>query len=626
MIFGEVHSTPSIVAVQHSVQKAMVSKIPPPGKLHVVMEHFSLDMQPLLDSYCRGATDLKELDLAYRANGTEGHSIKEYEPVLEFAREHPDRCEVHGGFVPRTYAKTLMREGVGKALAAAKDKGFVSADEDCQATESHFRYFESLLTGQDPFDSSRSLTERFRPMLPAQVLKDASMAHRVNRLVKASDEAGKEDRVLVLCGNGHMGFGHGVPERVREREGWGAPTTVYSRPALLPVDDEKGGLKMPEDMAGVLGGVVPGGVVPGGVAPGTGAAPPAADFCLVYQDAAAISAAAEAAEALRVKQETSDAYDRVGDTAHLTGDLKKAERVMTLLGYSAEEIAFAGRDAYNYQGVGHPHKHARISEGEVVLDLGSGLGIDSLIASSKVGEEGRVVGVDISEREVRHASKRASERGANVRFVQADLEDLPIPDACIDVVISNGAFCLAPNKRQGFREAFRVLKPGGRMVVCTSTNKKDLSGEVKWPVCMRVFAPLGELEPMVREVGFEDVFIDLSDSLMAQEVKVEEEEEEEVVVEVEKSRLATLVDRLGEEKKEEEEGGGRQDARGRKQVHGGGGKEFRHLENYDMNELCARVVVVARKPTSATGGDQEEAGLKEAAFQGGGCPYADVED
>lgn len=91
-----------------------------------------------------------------------------------------------------------------------------------------------------------------------------------------------------------------------------------------------------------------------------------------------------------------------------------------------------------------------------------------------------------------------------------------------------------PNKRRGFEEAYRVLKPGGRMVVCTSTVKEDLPEDIEWPVCMQVFVNLKELEPMVKDVGFEGVVIDASDSLMS--VEVEEEEEELVVVEEEEVR------------------------------------------------------------------------------------------
>ena len=116
---------------------------------------------------------------------------------------------------------------------------------------------------------------------------------------------------------------------------------------------------------------------------------------------------------------------------------------------------------------------AKIKPGEAVLDLGSGLAVDSFIAAARVGEQGTVVGLDISKKEVQHAQKRAKLRGIDnrVSFVNADMENMPLPDNSIDCVISNGAFCLAPNKKKAFSEIMRVLKPGGRMSVSTSTMK-----------------------------------------------------------------------------------------------------------------------------------------------------------
>jgi len=112
-----------------------------------------------------------------------------------------------------------------------------------------------------------------------------------------------------------------------------------------------------------------------------------------------------------------------------------------------------------------------------VLDLGSGLGVDSFIAASRVGKEGRVVGLDISKNEVKHASTRAKARGISdyVSFVNADMEKMPFDASEFDCVISNGAFCLAPNKKAAFAEIYRVLKPGGRFSVSTSTMIVDIN-------------------------------------------------------------------------------------------------------------------------------------------------------
>lgn len=125
------------------------------------------------------------------------------------------------------------------------------------------------------------------------------------------------------------------------------------------------------------------------------------------------------------------------------------------------------------------------------MDLGSGLGIDSFIASDRVGTNGKVTGLDISKNEVKHANARAKARGLEERtsFVHADMEKMPFEENSIDCVISNGAFCLAPNKEAAFSEIFRVLKPGGRMSVCTSTMKVkvDQADGKKWPICMRMF-------------------------------------------------------------------------------------------------------------------------------------------
>ena len=98
------------------------------------------------------------------------------------------------------------------------------------------------------------------------------------------------------------------------------------------------------------------------------------------------------------------------------------------------------------------------------------------------------------------------------------MENIPLPDEMIDVVISNGAFCLAPNKEKAFKEIYRVLRPGGRMSICTSTVKQVLEVGTHWPICMRMFVNIDKLEPICREIGFENIKIDTSNSLMQFEI------------------------------------------------------------------------------------------------------------
>jgi len=133
-----------------------------------------------------------------------------------------------------------------------------------------------------------------------------------------------------------------------------------------------------------------------------------------------------------------------------------ATHLMSKLGYSAEELGQLGDDVLRMQGVSSPFRAARLREGEAVLDLGSGFGIDAFLAARKVGSRGRVVGLDISAEEVRQASKRAAERGlAQTSFVVGDMEALPMDAGRFDVVISNGGFCLCPGEHGRLRTVSR---------------------------------------------------------------------------------------------------------------------------------------------------------------------------
>ncbi|HEX2172645.1 MAG TPA: methyltransferase domain-containing protein [Dehalococcoidia bacterium] len=138
-----------------------------------------------------------------------------------------------------------------------------------------------------------------------------------------------------------------------------------------------------------------------------------------------------------------------------------------LLGYDEEAIAALPESVVeSFAGVGNPFAFGRLKAGETVVDLGSGAGLDTLLAAQQVGPTGRVIGVDMTEAMLAKARANAALLGAtNVEFRKGYLEQLPVEDASVDVVISNGVINLCPDKEAVWREVARVLKPGGRVQI-----------------------------------------------------------------------------------------------------------------------------------------------------------------
>ena len=148
------------------------------------------------------------------------------------------------------------------------------------------------------------------------------------------------------------------------------------------------------------------------------------------------------------------------------------------LGYPAELANVPEAAAESFAGVANPWVLGRLAPGERVLDLGSGAGTDSLIAAQMVGNEGRVVGIDMTPQMLAKARAAAAELGAtNVEFIECEAERLPFPDASFDVVISNGVIDLIPNKDAVFAELHRVLAPGGRLQIADVTIQNPVSEE-----------------------------------------------------------------------------------------------------------------------------------------------------
>ena len=579
VILGEYHCSPNIVQLQTNIQEKLAQSLivqssndemsQDTPKVRVIMEHFSMNMQGILNKY-HHHHDTSKLLKEYEEIGTEGFNLNPYIPALESA-VNSENMRLYGGFIPRPFARILMKEGVEKAIEEASSAGFIPKDESLTGTDLHYNYFESLLTGSKYLQSEP--TDRFRKMFPAQIIKDVSMAWATKTIDRVFNTTGN-DKILLVCGVGHMLYNHGVPERIfqdcSEMKVIQLKEDVL-RVACLPVSEgqlvqnTKENQSTDDEIIELLRNHY-------------GSDLDAADVCFVYEEV--LSSEDEDEEIIK---ETQAVYDKVGNTAHLEGgDMKKAHAILKSLSYTSEEIEYAGEDAVNYQGVGNPHRHVTIKSTAHVLDMGSGLGVDSLIATSKCGPDGKVVGVDLSNECVQHTSKRATERGLGdkLHFIQSSIEDIgdKLESDQFDVIISNGAFCLLPNKKKGFSEAYRLLKSGGKISICTTVIKNGLEEGVEWPLCMQTFAKMDELVPMLEEVGFQDIEIDLSDSLMEEEVEIEIEDGKEG-----EEFISNYIN--------SEEG------EGRFKVHNEEGqKQFHHLENFDMNQLCARVVIKARKP------------------------------
>lgn len=230
------------------------------------------------------------------------------------------------------------------------------------------------------------------------------------------------------------------------------------------------------------------------------------------------------------RQEVRDAYAKVAN-ANNQGDACGIESsccgvsddsaintlISTRLGYSEEDLARAPGGADMGLGCGNPRAIASLKPGERVLDLGSGGGFDCFLAAHEVGETGHVIGIDMTPDMLSKARNNALKgKFSNVEFRLAEIEYLPVADESVDVIISNCVINLSPDKPQVFREAFRVLRPGGRLAISDVVATVELPQEMRNDPalvagCMGNASLIQDLEAMIKAAGFENVRIEPKD-------------------------------------------------------------------------------------------------------------------
>jgi SAM-dependent methyltransferase len=216
---------------------------------------------------------------------------------------------------------------------------------------------------------------------------------------------------------------------------------------------------------------------------------------------------AQEAEALR--EQVREGYTRIAEQA--AGDAERAREQSRRLGYSEEQLDEVPEGANLGVGCGNPTAIDALSPGETVLDLGSGAGMDALLAARRVGPSGHVIGVDMTDAMLEQARKNAVAMGVtHVEFRKGNIEDLPVASDSIDAILSNCVINLSPEKHRVYAEAHRVLRSGGRMMVSDIVLERPLPAEVIESIdaylgCVGGASLRSEYLDTIRKAGFGEV-------------------------------------------------------------------------------------------------------------------------
>jgi arsenite methyltransferase len=180
-----------------------------------------------------------------------------------------------------------------------------------------------------------------------------------------------------------------------------------------------------------------------------------------------------------LKDEIINMYQEVAENPEGEFHFYHGRQAAEMFGYRADWLGRAPADSVaSFAGVGNPHERSELQPGETVLDLGSGAGLDAIISSWAVGPTGKVIGIDLNPAMCLKAQAHAAQSGTTMECHEARMEDIPQPNASVDVIISNGVINLSFRKRKVVEEMFRVLKPGGRISITDIVSAKQLSQSI----------------------------------------------------------------------------------------------------------------------------------------------------